>query len=334
MNEELLIKFLTRTCTAKEMEQVEDWISEKANACWLFEMERVWSLKDELRFSEKKKIEQAYNRFTSNIEKRRKQYVPGRYFRISTILKYVAVLAIISLLSLNLYKFSTGTTDVMNIIEVPEGQRVSMVLSDGTKVWLNSQTRFTYPGQFSGKSRHVNLQGEAFFEVTRNEKVPFIVNADLIDVKVLGTKFNMRAYPLENSVVTLAEGKVEVKATAGEHKLILSPREQAVYSKETGLSLIKNVDPDIFGSWTNGEAAFVNKELDEICRDLERKFDVKIDIVDSVLAKDIFTCRFKESATIEQVLALLKDTRRLEYAVDGQQIRIFEPKKNKPMEKH
>ena len=337
MNEELLIRFLTHTCLPGEIRQIEEWVaSGKANADWLFEMERIWSLKDELHFSDKKEIEQAYTRFMSE---QTNTAVPvtvpvSKRFRLYSAIKYVAVVLVVSLLSLNLYKLYTDESEQINIVEVPKGQRVNLTLSDGTKVWLNSQTKLIYPGRFSGKKREVKLDGEAFFEVMHNPAKPFIVDAALVHVKVLGTKFNMRIYPNEGAVVTLDEGKVEVETAAGDNKLTLKPHEQAVYIEESGMSLVKNIDPDVIRSWTKGEAAYVNKKLEDICRDLERKFDVKITITDPGLAADIFNSRFKETATIEQVLTLLKGTRRLEYSVDGQLIRIFKPKNNKPMDKH
>lgn len=335
MNEKLLIQFLTHTCLPDELRQVEQWISsEKANADWLFEMERVWSLKDELRFSDKREIEEAYSRFilnltsTANFENAKPRFQP--YF----LLKYAAAVVIISLLSLNLYKLYDDASNAMNIIEVPNGQRVSITLSDGTNVELNSHSKFTYPSNFSRKTRNVHLVGEAFFQVKHDKKRPFIVNTSLLDVKVLGTKFNIHAYPNEHSVVTLVEGKVEVETANKKNKLTLKPNEQVTYSEKDGMLLTRDMDASITQSWTKGEAAFINKSLKVICRDLERKFDVSIEIADSLLANDVFNCRFKDSATIEQALILLKETRRLDYTFNGKHILIFKPKKMMPMRKH
>lgn len=136
MDEQLLIQFLTHTCTSEDLRLVDQWIaSGKPNADWLFEMERIWSLKDELRFSDRREIEEAYNRFTLS-QGKSKNAKP--HFYIYPILKYVAAVIIIGLLGLNLYKMVQPATVGENTVEVPKGQRASLMLSDGTKIWLNS----------------------------------------------------------------------------------------------------------------------------------------------------------------------------------------------------
>lgn len=314
MDEQLLIRFLTHTCTSEDLRLVDQWIaSGKPNADWLFEMERIWSLKDELRFSDRREIEEAYNRFTLSLGKS-KNAKP--HFYIYPILKYVAAVIIIGLLGLNLYKMVQPATVGENTVEVPKGQRASLMLSDGTKIWLNSQSKLIYPTQFSDKERNVRLEGEAFFDVAHKEHLPFVVHSPLLAIKVLGTKFNVKAYFDEKSVVTLAEGK-----------LTLKPNEQVSYSGSSGLALEKNINTNTVKLWMKGEGAFIQCRLDHIVRDLERKFDVKIVITDHSLSSEVFTCRFKDTATIEQVLHLLKETRRLDYLFEGEQIRIFKPLK-------
>ena len=214
-----------------------------------------------------------------------------------------------------------------NMVEVPKGQRASLMLSDGTKIWLNSQSKLIYPTQFSDKERNVQLEGEAFFEVSHKEHLPFVVHSPLLAIKVLGTKFNVKAYFDEKSVVTLAEGKVEVETNDRKNRLTLKPNEQVSYSGSSGLALEKNINTNTVKLWMKGEGAFSQCRLDYIVRDLERKFNVKIVITDHSLSSEVFTCRFKDTATIEQVLHLLKETRRLDYSFEGEQIRIFKPLK-------
>ena len=328
MNERLLIRFLTHTCTSEDLRLVDQWIvSSKDNADWLFEMERVWSLKDELKYSDKKEVKEAYNQFLFKAQQDNRKKKKTKRFVLPAFTKYAAAVILLGSLIVNFYQMANKPSLSENIIEVPSGQRVSLTLSDGTKVRLNSKSRFTYPSQFSGKSRNVKLLGEAFFEVTHNEKAPFSVQSPLLTVKVLGTKFNMKTYCGGSAVVSLAEGKVMVESNNPKTSMILKPNEQAEYSESTGLRLIKYVDMDLVSSWVEGEAAFVNKSLKEIARSLERKFDVRIIITDSTLASEIFTCRFKGSATIEQVLILLKETRRIDYAIEDEQIRIYKPEK-------
>lgn len=325
MDEQLLIRFLTHTSTPEDIRLIDQWItSDQENANWLFEMERIWSLKDELRFSDKKEIEEAYNRFARPQEKQ--QETASRFY-LYPVLKYAAAILIIGLLGLNLYKMTGDKPSGENKIEVPKGQRAALTLSDGTKVWLNSESKLTYPTRFSDKERTIRLEGEAFFEVEHKKSTPFIVNTSLLAIKVLGTQFNVKAYLNEKSIVTLAEGKVEVETNDHENKLTLQPNEQVSYSKSSGMILEKNIDANKVQSWREGEIAFVQQKLDNIVRHLERKFNIKINIADQSLSSEIFTCRFKNTATIEQVLFMLKETRRLDYTFEGEQIRIFKPQK-------
>lgn len=327
MNEDLLIRYLTHRCTPVEIKEIDKWVAaDQANADWLFEMERIWSLKDELRFSDKREIEDAYNRFVFSLQKNSspKRYSPKRSLPFSW-LKYAVAIFLVGLLSMNLYLIFDEEEIRVNEIEVPNGQRVSLILSDGTRVWLNARSKFTYPSAFAAKSRNVKLEGEGFFEVAHNKKLPFIVQSDLVFVRVLGTKFNMKAYRDEPSSVTLSEGKVEVVANDNTHQMILKPNEQATYTKEAGFVKTQVLNAEVARSWTLGEAAYINKRLDAITSDLERKFGVHIHIKDKSLASEIFTCRFKERATIEQVLTLLKETRDLDYIIKGDQIQIYKP---------
>lgn len=328
MNEELLIRFLTHRCTLTELDTINEWIAaDPANAKWLFDIEHIWSLKDELRFSDKKEIEAAYSRFVSHIkDKEAPPKQPKRIHPLSWV-RYAAAVLLIAFLGANLYMQLDKDAIEMNIVEVPNGERASVTLSDGTKVWLNSQSRLTYPAKFANGQRSVKLEGEGYFEVTHNKKAPFYVQSNLIRVQVLGTKFNVKAYPDEPSLVTLTEGKVEVTTNNNEHKLILKPNEQASYSATTGMQLTKHINSTTVRLWTTGEMAYTNSMLAEIVKDLERQFNVRISITDKELASEVFTCHFKSSTRVDEVLKLLKETRQLDYSINGEDIKIYKPLK-------
>lgn len=327
MDDNLLIRFLNRRCTPEELEDVSEWIaSDPAHATTLFEIESVHSLKNELRFSNKKETGPAYRRLAAQI---REKDTPPRL--VKTLrprwLGYAAAIFLLALLSMNLYRLAHSAAPELNIIEVPDGQRVSVILSDGTRVWLNSRSKLTYPSCFSSRERTVKLEGEGFFEVTRNEKTAFTVQSGLLEVKVLGTKFNMKAYPGETSRVTLAEGKVEVTTNDGKGKAILLPNEQVACSTGKKMRLTHAVNTELVKSWTTGEIAYTDKTLNEIAADLERRFGISIAISDPELTSEIFTCHFGKTTTVEEVLNLLKGTRKLDYRHDGENIRIYKPLK-------
>lgn len=346
MNEQLLIRFLTHHCTPEEMAQVEQWATlDPANATWLFEIERVWSLRNELQFAQKERIEAAYRRFIAS-RSDASSVSPGPTFpfeaseeqsanvsasvtpKIRYFLRwfrYAAAVLLIALLSLNLYQMRRDVPAGINIVEVPAGEKASLTLSDGSRVWLNAGSRFTYPAAFSPTHRQVELVGEGFFEVTPNPRSPFRVQTPAIQIKVLGTKFNLKAYRNEISRVTLTEGAVEVTAGRGE-KLTLQPHQQACYSLQNGLTLLTGVDPDLASGWRDGELVFTRECLTDIVRELQRKFNVCIRIDDPSLGAQRFNCRVAPGASALQVLDLLKKTREFDYRIQQDTIQILKNK--------
>jgi fecR protein len=153
---------------------------------------------------------------------------------------------------------------VLHTLDVPVGGEFELTLADGSRVWLNSMTKFRYPTHFTGKTREVFVEGEAFFSVKKNADCPFIVHTGGVRVKVLGTEFNLSAYPGEKTVTTLARGKVEV---AGESdKVSLQPGEQAIWNNGLKNIEVKTVDVSLYSSWIKGVFEFENISLQAITR--------------------------------------------------------------------
>ena len=329
MNEELLIRFLTHACTSKDMQKVDKWISQdKAKATWLFDMEEIWGLKKELEASDRKNIEKAYARFKQN---NALSHQSNRILlhKSMIFLKYAAIAIVVSLLGINLYKISHKPA-VYSELEIPKGQYLSLTLSDGTKVWLNSESKLKYPAEFNSDQRLVTLEGEGYFEVTHNKKVPFIVESSLLKVKVLGTKFNMRAYKDEDrATVSLTEGSVEVESNDHVSLMRMRPNDKLSYDKKNGMNLSSNYNVDANISWTKGELEFEETRLEDICCQLERKFNVSINIKDNELKHEKFTCHYKEGVPIREILELLKETKRLDFTINENNIEII--KSDMPM---
>ena len=326
MNEEQIIKYLKGQSTPRESEDIENWIlKEKENAHIFFEIERLWMLKHEAVIVQTSRIETAYGRLSNLLRPKSQKYklLHPHYW------KYVAVAVLALLITIDIFYDHPTISDSVNMVEVPKGQRVNLVLSDGTKVCLNSNSCLHYPAIFSGKQRHVELEGEAFFEVTHDEKCPFVVQVPDMTIKVLGTTFNVKAYQNEVTYVTLESGKVEVRTTDERESVMLNPREQVSYSKQTGLKLHR-VNGNAFYAWKSGEIAYVDNFLSEIVKDLERRFDVRIRIEGQGLAERKFSLRVENNATLSQILTLLKGTRQLDFNLNGGQVIIY--KNELPME--
>jgi transmembrane sensor len=158
----------------------------------------------------------------------------------------------------------------MNTLVIPYGSRSTINLADGTKVWLNAGSRLIYPSRFVDKTREVFLVGEAYFDVQENEKQPFVVKTSDVLVEVLGTKFNVTAYPEDFAVQTvLAEGSVEIKsAGAGrrEKGLILEPGYLAYFNKKTQETRTQKVNVDEYTLWTSGLFSFTNTDFNRITK--------------------------------------------------------------------
>lgn len=159
-----------------------------------------------------------------------------------------------------------------NTLQVPRGGEYQLVLEDGTKVWLNAESTLRYPTDFSF-GREVALTGEAYFEVTKDTQHPFIVQVGGNRVEVLGTKFNVSAYPQHSLYATLVEGCVRLNSTT--NSVVLQPNEQAVVAASGNIG-VRVVDASVFTAWTQGRYEFRETELEDIADQLSRWYDVDI----------------------------------------------------------
>lgn len=220
------------------------------------------------------------------------------------------------------HKSEEKTTEVVyNKLEVPWGGECMIKLDDGTKVWVNAETKLKYPVAFVGDRREVVLEGEAFFDVAKNEK-PFIVKTSFGDVRVLGTAFGISAYASESeSYTTLVRGKVSVEREGGEPVVIL-PGEQVVTSKD-GKMIKQQVDVEEFVGWKDGIYVFKEKSLGEIMKTLERWYNISVDFQEKSLVDLPFTGNLKRYDDINVFFDALTRTGDMKYRVEGNQVILF-----------
>lgn len=212
-----------------------------------------------------------------------------------------------------------------NTITTPRGGQYQVALADGTKVWLNAVSSLRYPTAFTGEERVVELTGEAYFEVARNSEMPFKVRISPVvpgmeaaEVLVLGTHFNVMAYPEETAIATtLIEGSVQVKK--GEVKGVLKPGEQARLSDKGTLQIIPDFDVDQAIAWKNGKFVFNDTSLERIMRQLSRWYDVEVTFQDDVASLQ-FGGVVSRRENAPAVLGLLELTGEVEFEVDGRNI--------------
>lgn len=204
-----------------------------------------------------------------------------------------------------------------HLLQVPRGGEYALVLADGTRVWLNAETELSYPSYFSGKDRRVKLKGEAYFEVTADTSMPFIVETKHLQINVLGTSFNISAYPDESHHATLAKGKI--KAIYEEKQVILSPGEQALLT-DSGM-IVHAVYIATYTSWKERRFVFKNKPLQEVARDLERWYNVRLTIRQD--AQPIrLTANLPKYENIEKILHIIENIARVKCETNDQEIII------------
>lgn len=220
------------------------------------------------------------------------------------------------------HKSEEKTTEVVyNKLEVPRGGECMIKLDDGTKVWVNAETKLKYPVTFVGDRREVVLEGEAFFDVAKNEK-PFIVKTSFGDVRVLGTAFGISAYASEpESYTTLVRGKVSVERE-GIKPVVILPGEQVVTSKD-GKMIKQQVDVEEFVGWKDGIYVFKEKSLGEIMKTLERWYNISVDFQDKSLVDLPFTGNLKRYDDINVFFDALTRTGDMKYRVEGNQVILF-----------
>ena len=190
-------------------------------------------------------------------------------------------------------------------LEVPRGGEYFLTLSDGSRIWLNSSSKLKFPTRFEGSERKVYLErGEAYFEVAANVEQPFFVEVDDMQVKVVGTEFNVMAYP-EKSMITTTLVKGAVEVIAEQTTLSLLPNEQSIFVRETGQISKCQVDVNYHISWRNGIFEFKGMSLEEVAEVLSRWYDVDFVFEDPQLKKEHFTGAIQRSKSLEFILDII-----------------------------
>jgi transmembrane sensor len=276
-------RFLTeKECTRQELNELKRWLSDPTSQdeveIWLSEH---WDTAHEMNSG--LLIESVFNKIkTYRTLTSAKSGLS--VIRIINVYQKIAAVLLIPLLGLGFwYLINQGTQQVIQYSETiaPRGQKSQIVLSDGTKVWLNSDTKIRYPGQFSKDQRDVYLSGEAFFEVTKNEHQPFLVHTSGPDVKVLGTKFNIKAYADENQVVTsLFEGKVNLMLPSNGSDIpvekILNPGQSVIFSNITNDLSPARFPKDEIDGWKKNQLIFKDDTFVRLVKKIERWYNVEM----------------------------------------------------------
>ena len=209
---------------------------------------------------------------------------------------------------------------VYNTISTPNGGQYQLELPDGSLVWLNATSSIHFPTSFVGKERHVEITGEAYFEVAKNRDMPFIVTVNGAEVQVLGTHFNVNAYSDEDNVkTTLLEGSV--KFVSGANINMLKPGQQSQLASNGLIKVVSNVDVDEVVAWKNGMFDFENAGIETVMRQLSRWYDVEIEYKGKT--DDLFIAEMRRNIKLSDALKALELTGRVKFEIQGKKIIVM-----------
>lgn len=329
--DELIANYLTEGLDKNALDELKTWIAASAeNQQYFIRQREIWFSAVSREAASVYDKDKAFENFRNRVESQKEiQSTSRRGFSLSALWRYAAVVAII--IAVGCISYWQGEVNVKDTfadisVEAPLGSKTKLYLPDGTLVWLNAGSRMTYSQGFGVDNRKVELEGEGYFEVKRNEKIPFFVKTKDLQLQVLGTKFNFRDYPEDHEVVvSLLEGKVGLNNLLREEKeAVLSPDERAVLNKANGLLTVESVTASNASQWTDGYLFFDEELLPDIAKELERSYNVKIHIANDSLKTFRFYGNFvRHEQNIQEVLEALASTEKMQYKIEERNITIY-----------
>lgn len=294
MDRELLYRFFEGHASVEEMKSIKEWAEASDENSKLLRRER--KLFDAIILSGR------LDQHAAGQGKKRR-YIFRELLKMASV---VAITVGITVAVFLIGKDRDRGEVAMQTITVPAGQRVNLNLPDGTNVWLNAGTRMQYPVSFMKEKREVILDGEAYFDVARSEKCPFIVRTHAMDVEVLGTRFNVEAYSKHRRFETsLMQGKVRVKLP-GNDKTVVDLLPHCKTTLVDDKLVVSRIDNYNVYRWKEGLYCFKNKPFAQIMEDLERYYDLKIQLEKKSIEGVILTGKFRISDGLDYALRVLQ----------------------------
>jgi len=326
----LLAKYISGNITPEEKREFEKWKAAKDSNLRLYKKTvKIWN--NSSYFS---KAEINADRLKIEIEINR--LLQSKIAKSSTLVfvyKLVAILAIPIALAISWYVVQNSHSKIKEarVCEIisPKGNVSKCILPDSTVVWINTNSTISYDiNSFNLGCREVKLDGEAFFNVFQNKQKPFKVTTTLGDIKVTGTKFNIKAfsgsYLLET---TLSEGSIELIIKSNSNSPIkLSPGERAIYNSGNNEINISEVNPEIFSAWRKGEIIFKDATLADLILELERIYDIKFHLDDKKIGAFRFRGMFRYNNNLIDALEKIKKTADVDYQIENKEVKLISKK--------
>jgi transmembrane sensor len=317
-----IIRLFNGEANPDEKREIGDWLNQSDDNKKLYaDLQEIWLTTGIPENSDQYNLKKATYNFQQRIKSSSKKF---RIRRTSEILKYAAI--IILLLSLPVIYFvgknGSQLNETYTSITCAFGDKSTITLPDGSLAYLNSGSKITFNNDFQSKYRMVSLVGEAYFSVKKNKEIPFKVQASDIEIEVLGTEFNLKAYPEENTITTtLAEGSIRIKSQF--QQTVLKPNQKIVYSRKDNkmkLFNLKDIAPET--EWKEGRLVFRNESLEELELKLERWFDVDIVFADERVKRKKFT-GILERESILEAISYFNHSKHVGYKIKNNEITFY-----------
>ncbi|MGS2761008.1 FecR family protein [Sinomicrobium sp. M5D2P9] len=310
MDRKELLQFIAKEGDAEFQKRVISWIKASPENREYFNRLKAEQVAA-FRFGQKNDIPREFRKFSDRIRRGKRNY----YRTFST----VAVAAIAIFVALFFVLGPGDTEDTIRFSAMPSEQK-QFNLADGSSIFLNSGSTLEVVPGFNKEARTVRLNGEAFFDVTPNEQIPFIVETRSgVKIKVLGTSFNIRSYTDNKTVeTTLLSGKVEIyEEDNPTPSAVLAPRQKAIFRKEQkDIRIEQQVATEAVISWKEGVLTFDNTPLNSVTKDIERWYGVSVEIEDKAIEAYTFSGKFRKHYDITQVLNILRTSSPIHYNYD------------------
>ena len=302
---DFLKRYFAGQLSPQEEAQVQEWLIEHAEDPQT--QDALLAIMSEMEAEDRNVSSTAYRKVLEKLGLERKSSFEKNIKAVGRWAMGVAVCVMLPLLGFFVYdRLRANEPADWKELKVPYGQTKELMLADGTCLHLNAGTRITYPTAFSGNERKVFIEGEVFAEVAKNPKQPFIIASGDVDVKVLGTTFNFKAYDNTECVeLILLDGSVQVDIDTEirTKQIQLHPGEMIQYDRKSGEIEMKDFQPHLYkGFHDKGAIHFFNLRLSDIASDLERLFGTKVVLLDEKLAEARYFAWFSNNETLEQIL--------------------------------
>lgn len=306
LNEQLMIRYLQNVCTPEERTLFETWLQEsEQNRNLFYETKVLWFAAKIDQYGSPQQLSIAFDRFNENrlvSDRQRKRKIYLQWIRYAAIFSGTVIVWLFMLLSPskksqeNLITASVAQTDSSKLV----------VLSDGTRVWLNSNSSITYPAEFTNEKRLVTLKGEAYFDVTHDTSHPFIIQTPNIRIKVLGTSFNVQAYPGEvKTEAVLVKGSIAIGDSAGNNLAVMKPGQIARFEKNDHRLTIQDVNPDTYTGWRYGQITLTAASIITIVNKLAEIYQVRFSVAPALSDTTLYNFTFSKKKTVTEVMEML-----------------------------